>query len=386
MEAPKHAILGPSGSHRWLVCTPSARFEEQIPEETSAYAEEGTLAHELAALELELKLKGVSYVKAKREEIEEQIKKLQANDFYCAEMQDAINEYVEVCSSVEGTHYIEHTFSLEPIVPLSFGTSDHSVIDVAAKKLYVDDFKYGKGVKVLATGNSQGMLYAIGALMDLDKDNVIETIEIRIVQPRAGGTSRWGISVEELRNWADTIVKPQANLAIAGQGEFKAGDHCRFCKAKNICRAYYNHFDGVLSLRDTRELNEDELAAILLQAKPIKSWLEDLEKDALRSALGGNVLPGFKVVPGRGSRSYSDEDIVIEKLIAAGLTQGQIFDTKIRALTNIEKELGKKKFNELLGELIVTREGGPTLVPDEDKRPEFNDPKNDFNDGFKEAI
>lgn len=385
METPTaHAILGPSSAHRWLVCTPSARFEEQIPSESSEYAEEGTIAHELAALLLQKETKQISRNDAGG--WTKDLDTVKDSPFYNEEMREFVNEYVNFCLSIEGTAYIEHRFTLEPFVPLGFGTSDCTIVNSKAKRLTVIDLKYGKGVKVQATGNKQGMLYALGALLDLDVDMVIETIEICIHQPRAGGLSRWELSAEELLEWANTEVMPKGKLAIAGIGDFKAGEHCKFCNAKTVCRAYYKLFDGVLSLRkqDPRELTDDELAAIILQAKPIESWLKLIQDYVLKAAKDGSVLPGFKLVAGRGSRIYKSEDVVIDTLKNLGYDLDQIFNKKIRSITDLEKELGKKRFNEVLGENIIQKEGAPTLVPDEDARREFNNPINDFNDGFTE--
>lgn len=379
-----HAILGPSSAHRWLVCTPSARFEEQIPSETSEYAEEGTVAHELAALLLQKEWGLLNPIDV--DPWEDAIEEVKTNAFYDAEMLEYVSEYVNFCTSIEGQPFIEHRFSLEPFVPLGFGTSDCTVINCQTKRLTVVDLKYGKGVKVQAIGNKQGMLYALGALRDLDVDNDIEIIEICIYQPRAGGLSRWELTVDELLDWANNEVTPKAKLAIAGQGEFKAGEHCKFCNAKTVCRAYYKLFEGVLNLRkkDPRELNDEEIAAILLQAKPIETWLKSVQSDMLKAAKDGILLPGFKLVPGRGSRVYKSEDVVIETLIAEGYTQDKIFNSKIRSITDLEKELGKKRFNELFADNITNKEGAPTLVPDEDTRSEFSNPNNDFDDGFTE--
>jgi hypothetical protein len=317
---------------------------------------------------------------------EDAIGDVKANAFYSKEMLEYVKEYTDFCLAIEGKAFVEHRFALEPFVPLGFGTSDCTVINCQTKRLTVVDLKYGKGVRVQATGNKQGMLYALGALRDLDVDNDIEVIEICIHQPRAGGLSRWELTVDELLDWANNEVVPKAKLAIAGQGEFKAGEHCKFCNAKTVCRAYYKLFEGVLNLRkkDPRELTDEEIAAILLQAKPIETWLKAVQSDMLKAAKDGILLPGFKLVPGRGSRVYKSEDVVIETLIAEGFTQDKIFNSKIRSITDLEKELGKKRFNELFAENITNKEGAPTLVPDEDARSEFNDPLSDFNDGFTE--
>lgn len=379
-----HAILGPSSAYRWLVCTPSARFEEQIPSETSEYAEEGTLAHELAALLLQKEWGLLNPIDV--DPWEDAIGDVKANAFYSKEMLEYVKEYTDFCLSIEGKAFVEHRFTLEPFVPLGFGTSDCTVINCNTKRLTVVDLKYGKGVKVQAIGNKQGMLYALGALRDLDVDSDVEVIEICIYQPRAGGLSRWELTVDELLDWANNEVAPKAKLAIAGQGEFKAGEHCKFCNAKTVCRAYYNLFAGVLNLRkkDPRELTDEEIAAILLQAKPLETWLKAVQSDMLKAAKDGILLPGFKLVPGRGSRVYKSEDVVIETLIAEGFTQDKIFNSKIRSITDLEKELGKKRFNELFAENITSKEGAPTLVPDEDARSEFSNPSNDFDDGFTE--
>ena len=43
-----HALLSPSASHRWIECPPSVRLTEFMEDKSSAYADEGTLAHSIA--------------------------------------------------------------------------------------------------------------------------------------------------------------------------------------------------------------------------------------------------------------------------------------------------------------------------------------------------
>lgn len=156
--AGKHAILSPSAAYRWLVCTPSARFEEQIPEEESTYAAEGTLAHELAALLLSARagvFKGPSTM------YNDMLIQITTNPLYGEEMLEHCEAYAAYVLDKGGEVLIEHSYDLTKYIPLSFGTADATNLKPAV--ICVTDFKYGAGILVAATANKQMMCYGLGA-------------------------------------------------------------------------------------------------------------------------------------------------------------------------------------------------------------------------------
>lgn len=363
----KHAILSPSAAHRWLVCTPSARFEEQIPEQTSEYAEEGTLAHELAALLLAWRAGHVKDEKAAQAKLSE----IAMNPLYTTEMYDYAEEYAAYVMELGGEVRIEQPLDLSEYAPLSFGTSD-AIVSQGRKMLHVVDFKYGAGKRVVAKENEQLLLYALGAAQLLKMPKSC-TLVLHIFQPRAGGASQWEIlGMDTLDEWINTVLKPQSALAIAGQGNFEAGKHCGFCKARFSCAAYYRDYAFAFGKTDERELTAEQTRKILLHGSDLAKWLKAFEDNAIKDLRDGKKIEGFKLVAGRGSRTFKSEYDVVETLLSEGFDSEQIYNSKLVSLTMLEKTLGKKRFNELLGSNIIQVTGSPKIVPNSDERGELN--------------
>lgn len=357
-----HAKLSASGSQRWLNCPPSVRLEEQFPDSTSTYAEEGTFMHALAEKQLNQWL-GMP-VEGKLEE----------SPFFTPEIYEAVCEYTsfvteKICEIKDGVTVIEKRVDFSRWVPEGFGTADALLVSEGV--LEVIDLKGGAGIPVSAVGNSQMRLYALGALDAYDCLFDITTIRMTIVQPRCGGVSTDEMSVEELLEWAETVVRPAAKQAFAGEGEFKAGPHCTWCKAKAVCRERAESNLELLrfELSDPPLLTLEEIADILPKTDALKRWAKDVEEYALKEALKGTEFPGFKLVEGRSVRQYVDEDAV------AMVLKGHADVYKPRELlgiTAMEKLLGKARFKELLQDLVVKPQGKPSLVPIEDKRLAFD--------------
>lgn len=373
----KHAILSASGSEKWLNCPPSARLEEQITEEKSEYAAEGTFAHKLAELHLQNYLKLI-----KKVEYDKKLKQLKENEFYSQEMEDYIQIYIDIAiekineaksRSKDAIVFLEQQLDFSPWVPEGFGTGD--VVIISDGIVEVVDFKYGKGVPVSAEENTQMRLYGLGAVNLFNILYDIKTIRMTIVQPRLDSVSTESLSVKELLIWGDTTVKPKAKLAFKGEGEFQAGDHCRFCRAKATCRA---RAEANLELarydfQDPALLSNDEIAEILFKADELKAWAADIQTYALEQAYKHGIkFDGWKLVEGRSNRKYTDEEEVAKILIEKGYNEDDIYKKSILNITAMEKLLGKRKFNAILNDLVVKPAGKPTLVPETDKRPELS--------------
>lgn len=379
----KHALLSASGAHRWIACPPSVKLEEGFENKTSVYAEEGTLAHEIGELKLKLNLGEIT-----KKKFNSELKKITENELYTADMPDYVDKYVDICMEKIAEAKAKSAFSLFKVeqkldfsdwVPGGFGTGDFVI--VADGVVEVCDLKYGKGVQVSAIGNPQMRLYALGAIAEYDFFYNIEKVKMTIIQPRLDNISTDEITVEELRKWADEVVKPKAELAIKGEGEFCAGEHCGFCRAKSVCKA---RADKNLELarwefRTTETLTANDIASILPKIDELVKWASDIKDYALEQALQGESFPGYKVVEGRSNRKYTDEAKITSILIEAGY--GDIYKpVELLTLTNMEKYVGKKKLNELIGNYIEKPPGKPTLVPETDKRPVYNPAKADFDD------
>lgn len=379
----KHAKLSASGSSRWINCPPSVRLEEQFEDKTSIYAEEGTLAHELAELKLRLELKEIT----KRTYTLRFNKATKDNPLYSKDMDDYVDVYKEICmekyfnskeTTTDSIAAVEQRLDFSNYVPDGFGTGDFIVI--ADGTLEICDLKYGKGVPVSAENNSQMRLYALGAINKFSFLYDIEKVRMTIIQPRLDNISSDEISVNELLKWAEEVVKPSAELAIKGEGEFKTGAHCKFCKARSVCRA---RADENLELakfefKKSDTLSNGEISEILEKVDSLVKWASDVKEYALDKALEGEEFKGYKLVEGRSQRKWKDEKAVAKILIDRGFLDNIIWTKKLTTISNIERAIGKKETERLFKDLIDKPIGKPTLVPISDKREVYNAAKADF--------
>ena len=369
-----HALLSPSGSHRWLHCTPSAVLETEFDNKSSPAAAEGTAAHALC----EHKLKRMLHRRSKRP----------VSDYNSDEMEEHTDAYVEFVSELlekakqnckDPLVQVEQRLDLSEYVPGAFGTADCLII--ADGTLHVIDMKYGLGVLVSAEENPQLKCYGIAALSIYEALYDIKEVALSIFQPRRENVSTWTISAEELRNWAENELKPKAQTAFNGEGEYCPGEWCQFCRAAVKCRARAEE-----KLRIAEEefklpplLTDNEIELILPMLPDITKWANDISAYVLEMAVSrGKEWNGYKVVEGRSVRKYADEDAVAEVAKQNGYTD--IYRESLITLTEMQKLMGRKKFEEILGSLIIKPPGKPTLVPITDKRQAMNvsDAKNDF--------
>ncbi len=369
---PKHAYLSASASHRWLACPPSAKLCAQEEDRGSPYAQQGTDAHELCQYLLEKALgrpcrdptEDLTYYDAEMQE---------AAEGYCSFVMEQVAEAKKLCK--DPLVCVEQTLDFSKWVEHGFGTGD--AVIVADDLLHIIDFKFGVGVLVEAADNSQLKCYALGAVDTFGDLYDIRRIRLSIYQPRRENVDTWELTKEDLLKWADEVLVPVAKLAYEGEGEFNAGDHCQFCKVKANCRkrAEYAMELAKYDFAEAPTLDEAEIAAILPQIDTLVSWAEDVKAYALNQALSGVRYPGFKLVEGRSNRRYTDEAVVAQVVSDAGYDP---YEKKLLGITAMTRQLGKKRFEELLQGLVVKPQGKPVLAPDTDKRPEFNAAANDF--------
>ena len=367
-----HAKLSASGASRWATCPGSVQMEDGIPDKESVYAREGTLAHEMSELKLKHYLDPKGFGKRK---LNAAIKKLKENELYQAEMDSYTDTYVdfikEKALSFSSNPYIE----IEKRVDFSrwvdggFGTCDCVLIH--GSTLSIIDLKYGKGVPVSSEQNEQLILYALGAYDAFNLIYNLDKIELNIVQPRINNFSTWEISLTELLLWGD-YFKVQAEKALSGDGELvPSAKACKFCKARDICTARAENnlsLESEINLKPN-EIPRDKLYEYISRGEDIAKWVADLKAYALDMCLKGEEVKGLKAVAGRTSRSWTNQDEAINKLIEGGIDEAIIYDKVPLTLAKLEKALGKQQFTALVGDLVVTSEGKPTLVFENDKRP-----------------
>ena len=372
----RHAILSASGSHRWLNCTPSARLELEFENTTSEAAREGTAAHALC----EHKLKKFLKKRSKRP----------VSDYNSDEMEECTDAYAEFAmeqyeeakkSCKDPVILIEQKLDFSCYVPEGFGTGD--CIIISDDKLHIIDFKYGQGILVEAEHNPQMMLYALGALEIYDALYDIKEISMTIFQPRRENVSTWTISNEELKTWAEEELKPKAQMAYEGNGEYLPGEWCTFCKAAVKCRARAEEKMKLarMEFKMPPLLTDAEIEEVLTVLPDLTKWANEITAYATEAAIHhGKEWNGFKVVEGRSNRKYRDEQLVAEAAKEHGYTD--IYRQSLIPMTEMQKLMGKSAFEEILGDLIYKPPGKPTLVPNTDKRPAMNvtNAENEFNE------
>ena len=371
-----HAKLSASGASRWATCPGSVQMEEGIPDKESIYAQEGTLAHELSELKLKHYLDSKGFGKRK---LNAAVKKIKEDVLYQAEMDGFTDNYVdfikEKALSFPSKPYIEieKRVDFSSWVPGGFGTCD--CILIHGTTLSIIDLKYGKGVPVSAEKNEQLILYALGAYNAFSLIYDIKKIEMNIVQPRLNNYSSWEVDLTELLLWGD-YFNVQSSKALSGTGELvPSAKACKFCKARDICSV---RAENNLSLESEIHLNpneipRDKLFEYISRGEDIAKWVNDLKAYALNLCLSGEDVKGLKAVAGRTSRSWTNQDEALKKLIDGGIDEAIIFDKVPLTLAKLEKALGKEQFNNLVGDMVVTSTGKPTLVFENDKRPAITD-------------
>ena len=374
-----HAILSASSSHRWLNCNPSARLEQEFADRETDAAAEGTAAHALC----EHKLRRALKMRSKKPISPYDCDEMDAcTDAYVEFVMEALAEAKQECK--DPLVLIEQKLDFSCYVPDGFGTGDCLI--VADKLLHIIDFKYGQGVLVDAEQNPQMMLYALGALRLFDSLYDITEVSMSIFQPRRENVSTWTISVDDLLDWAENTLKPKAELAFKGEGEYTPGSWCQFCKAAVKCRA---RAEAKLQLARYEFampplLSDEEIEDILLKLDDLTKWANEITAYAQDAAVNhGKVWRGFKLVESRTNRRYTDEEAVAQAANAAGYHD--IYKKSLIPITEMERLMGKKTFAEVIGSLVEKPKGRPTLVPASDKRPAIvsTGAEQDFTD-FKE--
>ncbi len=364
-----HALLSASAAERWINCPPSARLTEKMPDTESPYAAEGTLAHSLAELKVRKK-----FDKMRKSEFDKRLAEIRKDPLYAPEMDGHTDTYLDYILKIAHGYnkvapYVvaEKRLDYSAYAPGGFGTCD--CVMLCKNDLHIFDFKYGKGVPVSAEENPQLKLYALGALAEYGFLYDIQSVTLHIIQPRLDSINDFLISTDALTAWGNSI-RPIAELADKGEGEFKSGDWCRFCKAKATCRKRTEDFFALeCSINMPKELLSDsEIGEALARAQTLKNWVTDLEEYALNAILSGTDISGWKAVEGRSNRKITDIDGAFEVLTKEGYDESLLYERKPITLTELEKLVTKKKLEELIGSMIVKPQGKPTLAPESDKR------------------
>lgn len=363
-----HAVLSPSSSERWLNCTPSARLAEEAGSKTSEYAEEGTVAHELAEYALKSWTDGTFYPECEELPVSQEIA---SNKYYSEEMKEAISRYVDFVTGefyemqkgpLGGpvATYLEEKLDISKYAPDSFGSADVSL--VSEQIVHIIDLKYGKGVKV-PVESPQFKMYALGVLAKFGGPKV-KRVRMSVAQPRLNHYDTIEMGVSDLLEWAEEVLKPKAKLAYEGKGEQVVGSWCQFCPVKATCRAQKNEIiKDFEDHPDTLLMTDEEIVDMLGKIDRYKSWLESINQYAYTEAMKGKKWDGYKLVEGRSARKIVDPDKVRDKLLNTYL-EDEVLNISLKGITDLEKLMGKKVFAAEVGEYVKSQPGSPKLVPD----------------------
>lgn len=376
-----HALLSPSSASRWLNCTAAPHLEADMPDVSSGFAVEGTLAHAYCAKKLK------TFLGLPTEHEDKEIAELA--DYHTGEMDEYTDAYATIviekynaarAITPDAQLLVETRLDFSEHIPDSFGTAD--AIIIADGTMDVIDFKYGKGVSVSAFKNPQMQIYALGAYDKFSFEYRINRVRMTIIQPRIDNLSDYELSVSDLMAWTDEVLTPRAQEAFSGKGTQTPGEWCRFCKVKSRCRALANQsLKTALEKPDPQLLNPQELADVLPKLETIKIWLTGIEEYALHTALSGTTVPGWKVVEGRSTRKITNPTAVSDALSGAGIGRDLLYKPQeLLPITELEKLVGKKQFAALCAQWISKPQGKPTLVPESDKRQAINTVEDDFAD------
>jgi len=367
--------LRPSAAHRWMRCPFSAQPPEIEPT-TSSYAEEGTLAHAVAAARLGVILPVPEHTE---------------------EMDQYVQTYVDYCErrikSADSCF-----FEQKVVVDLGDEKSIDGTPDFASCEEFgtieIVDLKYGKGVRVDARNNLQLQIYALGAYdfwCSFGHDLMPTSVKLTIVQPRLDHVDRWEIETP-IDTWAEDLREQLRDAARRCDEPNPArvpGDWCRWCPHERHCTAPYDQLltvvetSGVVKHSDASE-EPANLEEVLLdysanatpemigEALKLEKAISNMYK-ALRSRgesiiMAGGDIPGYKLVQTRKNRSWNkSEEEIANMLRNLHLPAGKVHTKKLRSPAQIEKE--GKKFARFVQRHTERLDGGYSLVEDRDVRP-----------------
>ncbi len=360
-----HAQLSPSSATRWMTCPGSVALTKDMLDTSSKYADEGTDAHELAALCLETNTDAVAYLG----------RVLTEGHTVDDDMARHVQSYVQYVRDLAegGALLVEQRL---PIGNLTGEKDAHGTTDALIThpdELTVADLKYGMGEPVQADNNPQLQIYALAALRQYELAYDFKTVRMVIHQPRLGAVSEWVQTVEELEAFAVRVAEsaqytedPDAPLVPSTKG-------CRWCEAKATCPALRAEVDALFEVVP-EAAPEDTLATAMSKVDLVDAWSKAVRAETERRLLAGEPVNGFKLVQGRrGARAWGDKTDAEALLKKLRLKVDEMYDLSLISPTKAEKlheagTIGPRQWSKVV-ELVTQSDGKPSVAPESDKRP-----------------
>ena len=368
-----HAKLSPSGAPAWARCPGKPAAEAPYPDETSAFALEGTCAHALAEKCL---IEGISA----KSELGKTYRFDEGNWVVDEDMAHYVQTYVDEVMAINQTSsfwQVEVRVPIDHITgePGAKGTTDFAALEFAdgLAILRVHDLKYGKGVKVEAYQNYQALMYALGTFREFEHllDGVEHcVVEIYIHQPRLSHLPDWSLSLDELKEWGEFLTNAAKKASAPGAPRIPGEKQCRFCKHKHVCPELLALVEE--NTANTVESKPESLARVLPNLKMIRDWCASVEAKSIEMLETGHEIPGWKLVEGRRTRRWSaDESTVVAALEKAGIGIDDLYEKKLISVATACKKLGKSKEKDVES-IVEWGSGKPTIASEDDRRPAIN--------------
>ncbi len=362
MASNKHALLSPSSSERWINCSGSFLLPQYNEERDTTAADEGSLVHQIA----EYKLMQDDWYDYKSE-----LDECRKNDLYDPVMEHYTDEYVGfILNKDYDTMLVEEMVDLYFIYPDLFGTAD-CILMSESNGIDVIDLKYGR-YKVPVENNTQLLIYALGAVK-LYQNKFPETkqldnfpIRLTIYQPRIKNINTWEIDWKTLCEWNNKVLVPALSKLKFEVVEENPGKWCRFCKANIFCKEYVGQimFD---SETEIKPLNNLEIEQNLIKAEELEKYIKSVKSYITDEIKNGQEFNNFKLVAGRKSRYWNDEE-QLKKVLSSNNELEAVLQLPTPA--QLEKKLGKKNMSDY-NQFISSKTGNPLLVKKEDRREEL---------------
>jgi hypothetical protein len=390
-QGPAHARLSPSSAHRWMECPGSAQAAVSVPDVPTIYAAEGTMLHEAAAASLRrepwygvgsvLSFDGFEFVYTEDHA---------ALVDWCVQRVAGLVRDLHAQSGEKPELHVEIRMALDFIEPGCFGTSDVVICDYANRTLHVLDHKFGGGVKVFAAENPQLIAYGLGALDRYSLFDEFDRLVFGVLQPRLNHYDVEEITVAQANDWRSRF-RAAAEATHAINAPLKAGDHCKFCPVKATCPELHTKAlaaaQSVYAAEPTPPdaLPEARIGEVLRMAPMIRAYLEAVEAEARRRLAVGLPVSGWKVVQGRGSRSWADFEKlrawVAEQELFGALSEADAYEEpSLRSVAQMEKVC--KKLGVSIPETLIHKTySAPSVVPESDPRPSVAAPLDAIPDG-----